>query len=149
MLGGSQPRKPAMTISINTLSHDSFRHSIQIDDHELFTDLPRSLGGEDSAPSPHDYFDAALGACKALTLKLYAQKKGIPLTGVAIEIEHDDSQEQQGKYAISVKLTLKGVLTDQQRSELHRVADRCPVHKLMTSTEISIETHLAEGAFSQ
>lgn len=138
-----------MTVTVNTESSESFRHSIQIGDHHFFTDLPKDLGGEDTAPEPHDYFDAALGACKALTLKLYAQKKEIPLTGVTVEVKHDNSQEQKGKYALQVKLTLKGVLTDAQRDELHRVADRCPVHKLMTTSEVSIETLLAEGAFSQ
>ena len=139
-----------MTVTVNTVSHDSFRHSIKIDDQEpVFTDLPKTMGGESSAPSPHDYFDAALGACKALTVKLYAQKKGIPLTGVTVEVKHDATEEQQGKYALHVKLTLKGVLTDAQREELHRVADKCPVHKLMTTAEITIETHLSEGAFSQ
>lgn len=139
-----------MTVTVNTVSHDSFRHSIKIDDQEsVFTDLPKTMGGESSAPSPHDYFDAALGACKALTVKLYAQKKGIPLTGVTVEVKHDATEEQQGKYALHVKLTLKGVLTDAQRDELHRVADKCPVHKLMTTADITIETHLSEGAFSQ
>ncbi|ROL82073.1 peroxiredoxin [Pseudomonas protegens] len=138
-----------MTITVNTESSEGFRHSIQVDDHQLFTDLPKSAGGEGTAPEPHDYFDAALGACKALTLKLYAQKKDIPLTGVTVEIKHDNSEEQKGKYALHVKLTLKGVLTDAQRDELHRVADRCPIHKLMTTSEVSIETHLSEGAFSQ
>jgi putative redox protein len=138
-----------MPVTVNTLNADNFRHSLNIDNHELFTDLPKSLGGDDSAPSPHDYFDAALASCKALTLKLYAQKKGIPLTGVTVEVTHDDSEEQKGKYVLNVKLTLKGVLTDQQRDELHRIADRCPIHKLMTTAEVSIETKLAEGAFSQ
>ena len=139
-----------MTVTVNTVSHDSFRHSIKIDDQEpVFTDLPKTMGGESSAPSPHDYFDAALGACKALTVKLYAQKKGIPLTGVTVEVKHDATEEQQGKYTLHVKLTLKGVLTDAQRDELHRVADKCPVHKLMTTADITIETHLSEGAFSQ
>lgn len=139
-----------MTVTVNTVSHDSFRHSIKIDDQDpVFTDLPKTIGGESSAPSPHDYFDAALGACKALTVKLYAQKKDIPLTGVTVEVKHDATEEQQGKYALHVKLTLKGVLTDAQRDELHRVADKCPVHKLMTTADITIETHLSEGAFSQ
>lgn len=86
-----------MTITVNTESSEGFRHSIQVDDHQLFTDLPQYAGGEGTAPEPHDYFDAALGACKALTLKLYAQKKNIPLTGVTVELKHDNSQEQQGK----------------------------------------------------
>jgi len=138
-----------MPVTVNTLNSENFRHSVNINKHELFTDLPTSLGGDDSAPSPHDYFDAALGACKALTLKLYAQKKDIPLTGVTVEVTHDSSEEQKGKYKLNVKLTLKGVLTDAQRDELHGVADRCPVHKLMTTAEVSIETKLSEGAFSQ
>ncbi|MBJ2176710.1 MULTISPECIES: OsmC family protein [Pseudomonas] len=138
-----------MPVTVNTLNADNFRHSLNIDNHELFTDLPKSLGGDDTAPSPHDYFDAALASCKALTLKLYAQRKGIPLTGVTVEVTRDDSEEQKGKYHLNVKLTLKGVLTDQQRDELHRIADRCPIHKLMTTAEVSIETKLSEGAFSQ
>lgn len=82
-------------------------------------------------------------------MKLYAQKKDIPLTGVTVEVSHDATEEQKGKYRLNVKLTLMGVLTDEQRDELHRVADRCPVHKLMTTAEISIDTKLSEGAFSQ
>jgi len=66
-----------------------------------------------------------------------------------VEVSHDATEEQKGKYRLNVKLTLKGVLTDEQRDELHRVADRCPVHKLMTTAEISIDTKLSEGAFSQ
>jgi|UPI0002E9E05C putative redox protein len=138
----------AMPVTVNTLNAENFRHSVNINHHELFTDLPKSLGGDDSAPSPHDYFDAALASCKALTVKLYAQKKDIPLTGVTVEVTHDAAEEQKGKYKLSVKLTLKGVLSDEQREELHRVADKCPVHKLMTTAEISIETKLSEGAFS-
>lgn len=138
-----------MTITVNTESSEGLRHTLQIDDHSLFTDAPVAAGGEGSAPEPHDYFDAALGACKALTLKLYAKKKGIPLTGVTVEVERDNSQEQKGQYALHVNLTLRGVLTDAQREELHRVADRCPIHKLMTTSEVTIETHLSEGDDSQ
>lgn len=139
-----------MTITVNTLSGNGYRQSIEINHkHKLLTDLPVSLGGEDSAPDPHDYFDAALGACKALTLKLYAEKHGIPLTGVTVEVKHDSSQEREGKYHLQVELTLEGMLSNEQRTLLHRIADRCPVHKLMTTTEVSIETHLTEAAVDQ
>ncbi|WP_040266351.1 OsmC family protein [Pseudomonas rhodesiae] len=138
-----------MSVIVNTLNTENYRHSVNINHHELFTDLPKDLGGDDSAPSPHDYFDAALASCKALTVRLYAQKKDIPLTGVTVEVTHDATQEQKGRYTLNVKLTLKGVLSDAQRDELHRVADRCPVHKLMTTADINIETTLSEGAFSQ
>ncbi|MGR0138143.1 MULTISPECIES: OsmC family protein [Pseudomonas] len=138
-----------MSVIVNTLNTENYRHSVNINHHELFTDLPKDLGGDDSAPSPHDYFDAALASCKALTVRLYAQKKDIPLTGVTVEVTHDAAQEQKGRYTLNVKLTLKGVLSDAQRDELHHVADRCPVHKLMTTADINIETTLSEGAFSQ
>ena len=138
-----------MPVIVNTLNTENYRHSVNINHHELFTDLPKDLGGDDSAPSPHDYFDAALASCKALTVRLYAQKKDIPLTGVTVEVTHEAAQEQKGRYTLNVKLTLKGVLSDAQRDELHHVADRCPVHKLMTTADINIETTLSEGAFSQ
>lgn len=138
-----------MTVTVNTVSHDGFRHSIKIDDYEVFTDVPKSVGGEGSAPSPYDYFDASLAACKALTLKMYAKKKDIPLTGVTVEIKHDAEREKEGHYKLIVKLTLKGVLTDAQRKQLYSIAEACPVHKLMTSAHIDIETHLSEGPFSQ
>ncbi|MDN6864605.1 MULTISPECIES: OsmC family protein [Pseudomonas] len=138
-----------MSVIVNTLNTENYRHSVNINHHELFTDLPKDLGGDDSAPSPHDYFDAALASCKALTVRLYAQKKDIPLTGVTVEVTHEAAQEQKGRYTLNVKLTLKGVLSDAQRDELHHVADRCPVHKLMTTADINIETTLSEGAFSQ
>lgn len=133
-----------MSIIVSSASADGFRHTLTINDnHTLATDLPVSLGGEDSAPSPHDYFDAALGACKALTLKLYAKQHDIPLSGVRVVVNHDDSEERKGKYGLNVELTLEGDLSDEQRTLLHRIADRCPVHKLMTSTEITIQTQLA------
>lgn len=139
-----------MPITVNTESSDSYRQQITVDDSfELVTDLPKASGGEGSAPEPHDYFDTALGACKALTVTHYARQNDIPLTGVTVEVSHDSSRESAGFYTLSVKLTLRGALTDEQRATLKRVADRCPLHKLMTTAEISIDTRLAEGPFSQ
>lgn len=129
-------------ITVASETPDSFRHRLQVGKHALHTDLPVTAGGEDAAPDPHDYFDAALAACKALTLKLYAQRKGIPLSGLEVKVQRDASQEQKGQYGIQVKLHLEGDLSDAQREELHRVADRCPVHKLMTSATITIDTQL-------
>ncbi len=86
---------------------------------------------------------------QSLDRKALRAEKAIPLTGVTVEVTHDSAEEQKGKYKLNVKLTLKGVLTDAQRDELHRVADKCPVHKLMTTAEVTIETKLSEGAFSQ
>ncbi|MNJ48221.1 OsmC-like protein [compost metagenome] len=139
-----------MSIMVTTQSSDSYRHTLMVDEqHELATDMPKAMGGEGSAPEPHDYFDAALGACKALTVTHYARQHNLPLTGVSVEVSHDSSREKEGFYSMTVDLTLKGGLTDEQRAELKRVADRCPLHKLMTQAEVSIETRLSQGPFSQ
>jgi putative redox protein len=139
-----------MTVTVTTESAEGYRHSISVDEqHPLFTDLPKALGGEGSAPEPHDYFDVALGACKALTVTHYARTHDIPLTGIGVDVAHDNTKEREGIYGLAVKLTLRGALTDEQRATLLRIADKCPLHKLMTTVEVKIETRLAEGDFSQ
>ncbi|MDF3196139.1 OsmC family protein [Pseudomonas sp. 1928-m] len=119
---------------------------ISIGPHTLHSDVSVELGGAGSAPEPHDLFDAALGACKALTLALYAKQRGLPLEGLDVKLNRDDSQERQGIYRLDVELTLHGALDDAQRQQLLRVADKCPIHKLMTSSEVQVNTQLSEGA---
>jgi len=119
---------------------------ISIGPHTLHSDVSMELGGAGSAPEPHDLFDAALGACKALTLALYAKQRGLPLEGLDVKLNRDDSQERQGIYRLDVELTLHGTLDDAQRQQLLRIADKCPIHKLMTSSEVQVSTQLSEGA---
>lgn len=119
---------------------------ISIGPHTLHSDVSVELGGAGSAPEPHDLFDAALGACKALTLALYAKQRGLPLEGLDVKLNRDDSQERQGIYRLDVELTLHGTLDDAQRQQLLRIADKCPIHKLMTSSEVQVSTQLSEDA---
>ncbi|PJE40309.1 MAG: peroxiredoxin [Pseudomonas sp.] len=118
---------------------------IRIGPHTLHSDVSVELGGEGAGPEPHDLFDAALGACKALTLALYAKQRGLPLEGLDVKLNRDDSQERQGIYRLDVELTLHGALDDAQRQQLLRIADKCPVHKLMISSEVQVSTQLSEG----
>jgi putative redox protein len=108
--------------------------------HTFRADVGTDAGSTDSAPGPHDYFDAALAACKTLTATWYAKKNGIPLERVESHVERDDSKEREGTYVLKVKLAFQGPLTDEQRSKLYGVVSRCPIHKLMTTTEVQIET---------
>ncbi|WP_220813667.1 OsmC family protein [Pseudomonas paralcaligenes] len=132
-----------MMIRISTES--GLRHSIEIGEHQLHTDVPVAHGGNASAPEPHDLFDAALGACKALTLMLYARQRGLPLDSLDVRVNRDDSQERQGTYRLAVELELHGALDEEQRQQLLRIADKCPVHKLMTGVDVQIETRLGDG----
>ena len=131
---------------IRISTESGLRHSIEIGEHQLHTDVPQALGGDASAPDPHDLFDAALGACKALTLMIYAKQRGLPLESLDVRVARDDSQERQGTYRLAVELDLHGALDDEQRQQLLRIADKCPVHKLMTSVEVQVDTRLGEGA---
>jgi putative redox protein len=70
--------------------------------HGFRADLTVGSGGTDSAPSPHDYFDAALASCKALTATSFARTRGIPLERVEVEIDRDDWDERDGEYRLHV-----------------------------------------------
>lgn len=130
---------------IRISTESGLRHRIEIDHHLLHADVPEALGGTASAPEPHDLFDAALGACKALTLMLYAKQRGLPLDSLDVRVARDDSQERQGLYRLEVTLQLHGALDDAQRQQLLRIADKCPVHKLMSASEVQVQTHLEEA----
>jgi putative redox protein len=96
--------------------------------------------GYDSAPDAHDYFDAALAACKTLTATWYAKKRGIPLERVESHVERDDSEERSGRYKLRVRLALHGPMSSEDRSRIYSAVERCPIHKLMTATDVIIET---------
>lgn len=115
--------------------------TLRIRAHELLADGSVEEGGTDAGPSPHDFYDAALGACKALTVLWYARRKGIPVTDIHTVIERDASAERSGVYRLAARLQISGDLSDAQLQELGTVAGKCPVHKLMTqvTTEIATE----------
>ena len=109
--------------------------------HTTYADVVVESGGTDSAPGPHDYFDAALAGCKTLTALVYAKSKGIPLESVESHVERDASKEREGTYTLRVKLAFHGAqLTDEHRTRLYNAVSRCPLHKLMTVSDVIIET---------
>jgi putative redox protein len=119
---------------------NQFPQVLQIRAHTLRADVMPETGGQDSAPGPHDFFDAALAACKALTATWYAKKHGIPLERVESHVERDDSQERQGTYRLKVRVAFHGPLDEGQRRRLYEAVARCPIHRLMTTTTVEIET---------
>ncbi len=132
-------------IDCETEQPNQFRQVIHVGKHTMHADVAPSIGGQDSAPGAHDIFDVALAACKALTATWYAKKNGIPLERVESHVERDDSQERQGTYKLKVRLVFHGPLDAQQREKLHNAVARCPIHKLMTSSTVEIETIPATG----
>ena len=133
-----------MTIRVVRDQKSPMRHEIHIGRNSLTTDLGVEEGVEGLGPNPHDLYDAALGACKALTVLWYAKHKGIPVQGIEVSVERDASQERAGIYRLSAALSLTGNLNAAQREELLRVAQKCPIHKLMTEVRTEISTTLSD-----
>lgn len=131
-----------MSITVTRDLAHPMTHQVRIRAHEFTVDGSLAEGGNDLGPDPHDLYDAAVSACKALTLVWYANRKHIPLTDVRVETERDNSEERQGTYRLHATLHLSGDLSDAQREELLAVAEKCPVHKLMTKVTTEITTSL-------
>ncbi len=133
-----------MSISVTRNHQHPMSHTVRIRAHEWVTDVGASEGGSDAGPSPHDIYDAALASCKALTVLWYAQRKKIDLLDIQVITERDDSQERQGTYRLRNVLKLEGNLSDAQRQELLAVAEKCPIHKLMTQVNTEVSTVLSD-----
>ena len=131
-----------MTIVVTRDRSRAMMHTVAVRQHVLTVDEPPANGGEDAGVTPHELYDSALGACKALTVLWYAKRRNIPLEDIEVRLERDDSAERQGVYRLRVALSLGGPLSAEQRAELLKVAEKCPVHKLMAQATTEILTEL-------
>ena len=129
----------------------AFAQDIFTDRHHLRADEPASYGGTDSGPSPYEYLLAGLGACTAMTVRMYAKHKSLALNRVSVKLRHDkvhavdcaECETREGRIdLIEREIKLEGNLTDDQRKRLMEIADRCPVHRTLHS-EIDIQSRMA------
>jgi putative redox protein len=131
-----------MTITITRDRSRKMKHTATVRQHTIVLDELADNGGEDLGVTPHDLYDSALGACKALTVLWYAKRKQIPVEDIQVHVERDDADERKGVYRLRTTLSLGGTLSDAQRQELLTVAGKCPVHKLMTQATTEVITEL-------
>ncbi|HKO50761.1 MAG TPA: OsmC family protein [Polyangiaceae bacterium] len=133
-------------------SAQGFAQTITTGGHRLLADEPLSMGGMDTGPSPYDLLIAALGACTSMTVSLYARRKQWPLEAVTVKITHRkvhaaDCEECEKKSGLLDRIErgieLHGALTEEQRSRLLEIANKCPVHKTLTS-QVQIVTELVQ-----
>lgn len=132
---------PEQGVVVKT-GHGKFGTEVHTDSHRFLVDEPRSVGGDDSGPTPYDLLLAALGTCTAMTMKLYADKKGWPFEGAKIHLTHERNHEADckecltgqgaGIQALNRRIELLGeTLTGEQREKIIAIADKCPVHRTL------------------
>lgn len=123
-----------------TVGPTGFRADVTARTHTFAADEPTALGGTDAGPTPYEYLLGALSSCMAMTLRMYASRKGWPLESVVIQLRtarsHEPDCEHCDTSAVGIKqierrIELKGALTEEQRARLHQIADRCPVKQTL------------------
>jgi putative redox protein len=136
------------TVVVTASGDGTYTQRVTTATHELLVDEPVAVGGADAGPNPYELLLASLGSCTAITLRMYANRKGIPLTRATIRLRHDrihaeDCARCETEHGMLSRITreieLAGELDDDQRAKLMLIADKCPVHRTL-SAEIAIDT---------
>ncbi|WP_375411994.1 alpha/beta fold hydrolase [uncultured Bradyrhizobium sp.] len=142
----------ARDVVVRETRKSKFQQMVSIGRHRLLADEPIAAGGEDTGPGPYDFLLAGLGACTSMTMRLYADRKSLPLERVTVTLTHSriyasdcaDCETRTGMLDRIVRtIAMDGALDDEQRKKLVEIADKCPVHRTLTS-EIDIVTHAAD-----
>jgi uncharacterized OsmC-like protein/pimeloyl-ACP methyl ester carboxylesterase len=145
---GEAPRN----VVVRETRNSKLQQTITTGPHRLLADEPVAAGGEDTGPGPYDFLLAGLGACTSMTMRMYADRKSLPLERVTVTLKHqkihaEDCAECETKAGmldqIDRVIAMEGALDAEQRKKLMEIADKCPVHRTLTS-EIRIVTQAAD-----
>ena len=139
-------------VVVSETRNGKFQQMVSVGPHRLLADEPVAAGGDDSGLAPYDFLLAGLGACTSMTMRLYAERKALPLTRTTVTLRHnkihaEDCAECETKTGmldqIERMITMEGALDAEQRKRLLEIADKCPVHRTLTS-EVRILTRATD-----
>ena len=144
-----QARAPR-DVLVQETGRGTYENAVMIGDHHYIADEPKDVGGGGRGPDPYEWVSAGLAACTSMTVRMYANRKGWPLTDVAVRVTHekdyaDDCEHCEEGRKVDIfdrQLTLDGDLDDTQRARLLEIADRCPVHRTLHEP-VHVRTALA------
>jgi len=145
---GEAPRN----VVVRETRTSKFQQTVTVGPHQMLADEPVAAGGEDTGPGPYDFLLAGLGACTSMTMRLYADRKSLPLERTTVTLRHSkihaqdcaDCETREGMLdQIDRVIAMEGPLDAEQRQKLMEIADKCPVHRTLTS-EIHIATRPAD-----
>ncbi len=121
-----------------------YQQTVIVGEHRLIADEPVSVGGADAGPAPIEFVMAGLGACTSMTLRMYAERKALPLTRVHIELSHQKIEvDGVSRDRILRTITLEGDLTPEQRARMLEIAGRCPTARIL-SQPLMLDCKLAD-----
>jgi putative redox protein len=139
-------------VVVRETRNGKFQQTVSVGPHQMLADEPVTAGGADSGPGPYDFVLAGLGACTSMTMRMYADRKALPLERVTVTLKHskihaEDCAECETNAGmldqIDRVISIEGALDAEQREKLMEIADKCPVHRTLTS-EIHIVTRAAD-----
>lgn len=122
-----------------------YQQAVTLGRHQLIADEPVSSGGGDAGPAPFDFLCAGLGACTSMTLRMYADRRGMSLERISVQVwQHRETQADKSALTVFEReITLVGALSQEDRAKLLEIAGKCPVHKALEGS-VAIRSRLSE-----
>lgn len=125
--------------AITELDRSHYKTKVYAGGHFIYSDEPESIGGTDEGMTPGGLLLASLGSCTAITVRMYADRKQYNLDAIKVELAICNEKDMNKETTITRRIELTGTLTDEERQRLMQIADKCPIHKIL-SNPIKIET---------
>ena len=111
-------------------SDGTLKHHVEIGSHRLTADEPQDQGGSDAGPNPEELLAASLASCSAITMEMYANRKGWDIGDVVVDVDYEPAQRgSPTKFTVDVKLPKE--LPEDQREKLMQIVTKCPVHRTL------------------
>jgi putative redox protein len=146
------PGEAPRNVVVRETRNSKFQQTVTMGPHQMLADEPVAAGGTDTGPGPYDFVLAGLGACTSMTMRMYADRKALPLERITVTLQHskihaEDCAACETKAAmldqIDRVIAIEGALDADQRQRLMEIADKCPVHRTLTS-KVRIVTKAAD-----